>query len=127
MLAKLAFSVLIGGGSLAVGAAPALAAVPGSAAPSNHGAHCGKWAETVLAHLQDVDGRISTALPKLEAAEQKAQSAGHAKMAARIGHRITRLEDWQNKVNSRLAKIEQRCPGLSTTNGSATSAPTSNS
>ena len=121
MLAKLALSVLIGGGSLAMGAAPVLAAAPGSAGSSSAPAHCGQGAEKMLTSLEHADSRISAVLPKLQSAEHKAQSAGHPKIAARIAKRITRLEDRQKKVDARVAKIEQRCPGLSTTSGSTTS------
>jgi len=121
MLAKLALSVLIGGGSVAMGAAPALAAAPGSAGSNSPSAHCGQGAEKMLTFLEHADSRISALLPKLQAAEQKAQSADHPKIAARIAKRITRLEGRQKKVDGRVAKIEQRCPGLATTSGSTTS------
>lgn len=126
MLAKLALSVLMGGASLALGAAPALAAAPGSSVPSGSAAHCGKWTGKTLDRLENLDTRLSTALPKLQAAEQKAQSTGHPKVAARLTHRIEQLTDRQAKVSSRIAKIEQRCPGLSGSNGSATNGPTTN-
>jgi hypothetical protein len=124
MLAKLALSVLFGGASVAVGAAPALAAAPGSAGPNGTAAHCGKGAQAVLTRLEKLESHIATVLPNLQAAEQKAQSAGHTKLAERLADRINRVEDRQTKVQKRVARIEQRCPGLqangSTANGATT-------
>jgi hypothetical protein len=125
MLAKLALSVLIGGGALAMGATPALAAAPGASAPSSTAAHCGAGAQRVLTHLQRVDSRISTVVGKLQAAEQQAKTSGHPRRAERLADRITRLQDRQTKVEARIARIDQRCPGLSTNGASSSSTPSS--
>ena len=121
MLAKLAWSVALGGASLALGASPALAAATGPGGTNSTAAPCAARAQAVLTRLDKMDHRITTVLGRLETAEQKAQSNGRTKLAERIGDRITRVEDRQRKVEARVARIEQRCPGLQATSGQATS------
>lgn len=108
------------------GAAPALAAdtANSSTATSSGGAASGQStpanctaAGRRLARLEKVQTRISAALPKFQAAETKAQGSGHPKLAARIARRLSRLEKRQTNVSNRIARIEQRCPGVTPTGG----------
>jgi hypothetical protein len=125
MLAKLAMSVLFGGASLALGAAPAMAAAPGSAAADGTAAHCGPRVEAALDRLGKWESHVSKVLARLEAAEQKAQSAGHTKLAEHIADRITRVEQRQSRIEGRVSRIEQRCPGVQA-NGSTANGSTAN-
>jgi hypothetical protein len=118
MLSKLVGSVVLGGALTIAGAAPAVAAT----GPAT-GAGCDR-APALEARLQHVDARIATALPRLTAAEDKARSAGHDKVADRIGRRLRRLEKLQDRIGARLAKIEARCPGASGSTGSTGSTGT---
>ena len=54
-------------------------------------------------------------MPKAQAREAKATAAGHTKVAARIGKRIARVQKFETRGTTLLAKIAAKC-------GSATSA-----
>jgi hypothetical protein len=83
-------------------------------------------APQALARIQKAESRISAGLPRLKAAEQKAKAAGHTKLADRIQHRITRLENPKTTARlDRLSKaIEAKCgasaPASSPSTGAAT-------
>jgi hypothetical protein len=102
-------------------------AAPGGGASGNQNgpANCSA-AGVRLARLENVQTRISTALPKLEAAEAKAKSNGHPKLAARLARRVSRLEKLQTRVSDRITRIEQRCPGATPSSGGSSS-PSSSS
>jgi len=102
-------------------------ATSGGGASGNEGGSANCSAAGVrLARLDKVQTRISTALPKLEAAEAKATSNGHPKLAARLARRVSRLENLQTRVSDRITRIEQRCPGVTPSSGGASS-PSSSS
>ena len=97
----------------------------GASGNPNGSANCSA-AGVRLARLEKVQTRISTALPKLEAAEAKAKSNGHPKLAARLAPRVSRLEKLQPRVSNRITRIERRCPGASPSAGGS-STPSSSS
>jgi hypothetical protein len=67
-------------------------------------------APKILARIDKVEAKVTKRLPKLEAAESKASSAGHSKLAARIENRINKLEKVNTKVAALATKIETKCP-----------------
>lgn len=91
----------------------------GGASGSENGPGNCSAAGVRLARLARVQTRISTALPKVEAAESKAKSNGHPKLAARLARRVSRLEKVQTKVANRISRIEERCPGVTPNSGDA--------
>jgi hypothetical protein len=119
MIGKLLAGAAVSVGLLSGTAGAAFGATSGTV-PAGGCAHASK----VLHRLEAVEARITVALPKLQAAEQKATQNGHPKLAARIGKRITRLQILQSKASARIPKIEQRCPGTGG-NGTASVQPTS--
>ena len=130
MFSKLAVATVVAG-VLAVGgygvAGAVTASNPGasphnaSAPAAHHRLTCAD-APKVLARLDKIDARITTRLPKLQAAEQKAQQAGHPKLAKLIGHRVTRLEHVQSRITKLEARIDKRCPQTSAPATSTTAA-----
>ena len=72
--------------------------------------------------MQKVEGKVTTWIPKAQARENKAKTAGHTKRADAIAKRITRVQNRETKVNARLAKAQAACSA----GGSSTSVtPTS--
>ena len=65
-------------------------------------------ATKALTRIQKIEGRIDAGLPKLTAAQQKASSNGHTKLAARLQKRITRYESatFKQRLQTRAQKIE---------------------
>jgi DNA-binding beta-propeller fold protein YncE len=61
------------------------------------------------AHVQKVETRLAAELPKARAAEAKDKAAGDTVRADRIANRITKIQDRENKVNTRLAKLSTDC------------------
>ncbi|HEY6624285.1 MAG TPA: hypothetical protein VIX85_10665 [Acidimicrobiales bacterium] len=68
-------------------------------------------ATKALTRIQKIEGRIDAGLPKLTAAQQKASSNGHTKLAARLQKRITRYETatFKQRLQTRMQKIETKC------------------
>jgi hypothetical protein len=114
---------LAGAATAAPSSTPAPATTPTTPATHRH-FNCARGPR-VLARIQKIDARIKAGLPKLQAAEQKAKTAGHTKAAARIERRISRLE--RPKTTARLdrlsAAIETKCgvsaPTASSSTGTA--------
>lgn len=124
MKSKIAGAVLVSG-ALAFGVAGAASAsTPTGSTGTSTGTGLCTRAPHVLARLQRVDNRITTVLPKLQAAEQKATAAGHPKRAQRIERLITRLHKRQGKVTTRTARVEQRCPGATPASSGASTSTT---
>jgi hypothetical protein len=99
-------------GALSLGAAgvagsAGAATTGGTATATTAGSHfnCAN-ATRVLGRIQSAESHIAAGLPKLTAAQAKAASAGHTKLAARLQRRITRYESAAFKA--RLAKISQK-------------------
>jgi hypothetical protein len=67
----------------------------------------------VQARVQKLESKLAAELPKAQAAEAKANAAGHTKLADRIAARITKAQNRESKVNARLAKLQAAC-GTST-------------
>jgi hypothetical protein len=120
-------NVTSGAATVASGTATSGTGTSGGGASGNQNgpANC-SVAGVRLARLEKVQTRISTVLPKLEAAEAKAKSNGHPKVAARLAHRVSRLEKLQTRVSNRITRIEQRCPGVTPSSGGSSS-PSSSS
>jgi hypothetical protein len=106
-------------GSLALG----VAGVAGATTPSTptavptatHAVRCAK-AEKVATRIQTLETKAAAWVPKAQAREAKATAAGHSKLAARIGNRITRVQKREAKGTALLAKIAAKCG--TTTSGS---------
>jgi hypothetical protein len=63
----------------------------------------------IQARVQKVESKLAAALPKAQSREAKAKAAGNTKLADRIAARITHVQDRENKVNARLAKLSSAC------------------
>jgi hypothetical protein len=59
--------------------------------------------------VQKVEAKVSTWVPKAQAREATAKSAGHTKRADAIASRITRVQNRETRVNARLAKAQAAC------------------
>jgi hypothetical protein len=99
--------VAVGALSLGVAGAAGAATAGGTTTATTAGRHfnCAN-ATKVLDRIQSAESHIAAGLPKLTAAQAKAASAGHAKLAARLQQRITRYESATFKA--RLARISQK-------------------
>ncbi len=132
-----AFVLSLGVGGLAGAATPAPPSTPAPATspttpttPTTHREFNCTHASRALARIQKVEARIKADLPKLQAREQKAKTAGHTRAAARIQHRIKRLEN--PKATARLDRlatgIKAKCgvsaPASSSSTGTATTPST---
>jgi hypothetical protein len=102
-------------GSLTLGmSSVAFASTPTSSSSSSTAAagqfNCAN-ATKALTRIQKIEGRIDAGLPKLTAAQQKASSNGHTKLAARLQKRITRYESatFKQRLQTRAQKIETKC------------------
>ncbi len=113
-------------GAVAVGALSlGTAGVAGAASPtatSKAAKHfdCAK-ASKVLDRIAKGEAEINAGLPKLAAAEAKAQKAGKTKRADHLKKRIARLESarYKARLDKRASAIEAKChvPAPSTTSG----------
>jgi len=104
-------------GSLALGVAGvAGATTPSTTTPSTptHATLCAK-AEKLATRIQAREAKAATWVPKAQAREAKATAAGHTKVATRIGDHIARVQKWETRGTTVLAKISAKC-------GSTTSA-----
>ncbi len=63
----------------------------------------------IQARVQKVEGKLAAELPRAQNREAKAKAAGNTKLADRIAARITHVQDRENKVNARLAKLSSAC------------------
>lgn len=64
----------------------------------------------IQSKVQDVETTLNnTWIPKLQAAETKAQQTGHTALANKIAARITHLQQRESKVNDRLQKLQAKC------------------
>ncbi len=68
-------------------------------------------APKVLAHIGKVESDIAAGLPKLHAAETKAQQKGNTKRVDRLKKRISRLESpaYKARLDKQKSKIEAKC------------------
>ena len=68
-------------------------------------------AQKVLIRIEQDEAHIAAGLPKLTAAQQKAQLAGNTQRAARLQKRIARLESstFKARLASASQKIESTC------------------
>jgi outer membrane murein-binding lipoprotein Lpp len=99
-------------GSLALG----VAGVAGATNPSTptHATLCAK-AEKLTTRIQARETKAAAWVPKAQAREAKATAAGHTKLATRIGDRITRVQKFETRGTTVLAKIAAKCGTTTTT------------
>ena len=103
-------------GSLALG----LAGVAGATTPSTPTSTptpatlCAK-AEKLATRIQAREAKATAWVPKAQAREAKATTAGHTKLAIRIGDRITRVQKFETRGTTVLAKISAKCGTTTTT------------
>jgi hypothetical protein len=103
-------------GSLALG----VAGVAGATTPSTptstptHATLCAK-AEKLTTRIQARETKAAAWVPKAQAREAKATAAGHTKLATRIGDRITRVQKFETRGTTVLAKIAAKCGTTTTT------------
>jgi hypothetical protein len=105
-------------GALSVGALGIAGTAGAATTVPKVGTHfnCSK-ADAVLTRIAKGEAQIKAGLPKLTAAEQKAATAGHTKLAAALQKRITRFESstFQGRLTAATQKIEAVCPGSAPT------------
>jgi hypothetical protein len=94
-------------GTMALGAVGVASATTPST-PSTHKIDCTK----ALARVPKINAReakAATWVTKAQAREATATSAGHTKLATRIGNRITRVQKLEAKGTNLLARISAAC------------------
>lgn len=85
-------------------------------------------APKVLAHIEKVEADIAAGLPKLHAAETKAQQKGKTARVDRLKKHISRLERpaYKARLDKQKARIEAKCqvnaPATSSSSNGSTSA-----
>ncbi len=116
------FRTIIAGAAVAGALTFGAAGIAGASTPTTGStgtataAKCAKL-PAIQATVQKVEAKVATWVPKAEAREAKAKAAGHTKLADAIGHRITRVQNRETKVNARLAKAQAACGTTGTTAG----------
>jgi uncharacterized protein (DUF3084 family) len=106
-------------GALTFGAAGiAGASTPATGATGTPSAAACAKLPAIQAKVQKLEGRVTTWVPKAQAREAKAKTAGHTKRADNIANRITKVQNRESKLNARLAKAQAKCSagGTATTN-----------
>jgi len=114
-------AIAVAAGTLSFGASAIADASPASSAPTHAAAtgtahatrvprvgknfNCAN-ADKVLARIQKGEAGIAAGLPKLTAAQAKAQAAGHTQRAARLQKVITRAKS--ATFAARLDKVSQK-------------------
>ena len=96
------------------GAAGASTGSTGSTGPAITSSTTVCASRQIQARVQEVGGKLDAELPKAQDRETKAKAAGNTKLADRIAARITQVQDRENKVNARLAKLSSACGSGST-------------
>jgi hypothetical protein len=88
----------------------------GAATPSPSGNSGGTRGAALCAKLPQVQSLVtqwqsdlSAFLPKVQAIESQAKADGFTKVANAIDNRLSRLQNREQNVNARLAKIQARC------------------
>ncbi len=86
------------------------AAVPAKTPAVSSTFNCAR-ATKVLTRIEKGEARIAAGLPRLTAAEAKAQKAGHTKRAARLEKRIAHLKSarFAARLHRATAAIEAKC------------------
>jgi hypothetical protein len=98
-------------GALALGSV----GVAGAATPSGStagGRHftCAKAPEA-LAKLHSLEANGATLVSQAQALQQSLSQDGFTKAAARVGHKIQRLQKVEAKAPALVQRIQARCPG----------------
>ena len=68
-------------------------------------------AQARVPKIQAREGKLSAWVTAAQAREAKAAAAGHPKVAARIGHRITRAQKAEARGQQVLSRIAADCSG----------------
>jgi hypothetical protein len=90
-------------------------------ASGTHTSNCTK-AEARVPKINAREAKLATWVTAAQGRESKAVAAGHPKVAARIGHRITRAQMVEARGEKVLSRIAADCGGSSTSSSSSTSA-----
>jgi uncharacterized protein HemX len=106
-LAEKAVAATVVCGALALGTGGAAFASTTSTVPRHH--HCAR-APKALAKITKAETALTNRLTKLQSDESKLTSAGHTTLATKVENRITKLEKLQTKASALQAKIEAKCP-----------------
>ena len=101
-------------GALTFGAAgiAGAATTPSTGSGGSSGANLSKLCAklpNVESRVQKIETALKDRLPKVEAREAKLKSEGKSTQAQKLADRVTRIENREDKVNARLAKLKARC------------------
>jgi hypothetical protein len=104
-------ALTLGTAGIAGAAAPGTSVSASSVTPAALARFNCANATKALTRIEKVEGRVSAGLPKLKAAEAKANQAGRTRRAARIEKRIKRLESttFGTRLTKASAAIEAKC------------------
>jgi uncharacterized protein HemX len=105
-----AATVVCGALALGTGGAAFASTTSTSTVPRHH--HCVR-APKALAKISKAETALTNRLTKLQSDESKLTSAGHTTLATKVENRITKLEKLQTKASALQAKIEAKCPTVS--------------
>jgi len=110
---------LIAGATVAGALTLGLAGVAGAATSTSNGGRGGTVTSATASRcsglsklerkVHTVEGKVLTLVPKTEALEAKAKTAGKTKLAHSLAKRIAQVQRHETKVKARLAKAEAKC------------------
>jgi len=92
-----------------VAAAAPVSPSPGADGVAATGSHCAR-APKALKRIATVESRVTTRLPKLQAAEKRLTAAGRSARAGKVEKRIARLQKVESRAATLAKKIAARCP-----------------
>jgi hypothetical protein len=95
-------------GTMALGAVGVASAATPATPATTHTINCTK-ALARVPRIQAREAKAAVWVPKARAREATAQAAGHTKLAARIGRRITRVQKLEARGTKILARISAAC------------------
>jgi hypothetical protein len=109
-VSSLAFGAvgLVGSSGVVGAASSSTSTRPSTVSPAAHAARCAK-AEELATKIPDRELKAATWLPKAQAREDKATTAGHTKRAALIAKRIARVQKLEGRGSTLLSKIAAKC------------------
>jgi hypothetical protein len=118
------FRTIIAGAAVAGALTFGAAGIAGASTPATSGTGANKAAlcarlPAIQARVQKVEAKVTTWVPKAEAREAAAKTAGKTKRADAIAARIARVQKRETRVNARLAKAQAACNASGTSAGTA--------
>jgi hypothetical protein len=116
--------VLTVGGAGAAAAASTSTGGPSESSARTTGTYNCANAPHALTRIAKLEAKAQAWVPKAQQRETQATQAGHPKVAARIGRRITRVETLEAKGTKLADKIEGLCPGAAPATGSSSGSGT---